>query len=301
MERLGTCLLARRRRVLAAWVLLIVLGGVFAAGLPSRIVPGGEAPASSQSEIVARALADSPLPSLFVTIRVAPGTTQAQQAQLTSSVAAAPRRVKGVTAVSPMPDTRPAQPNGTQVTVLDIATNGGTDGAVKTAHTLSRTLAHVSPAPAAQVYVGGFGAYRDELTTASQQSLERAERVGIPLVLVVLLLTFGSLWAAALPLAIALTALVIGLGGIGAASYFLPMSDYVTNAASMIGLALGVDSPMSLVQRVRELTHSGRKHLQHIVAACEFAGTAGGRTRRPALPPRGGEPPRRPAAAPPPT
>ncbi|HEV2254900.1 MAG TPA: MMPL family transporter [Streptosporangiaceae bacterium] len=274
MERLTTFLLARRRRVLAAWVLLIVLGGVFAAGLPSRIVPGGEAPASSQSEVVARALADSPLPSLFVTIRVAPGTTQLRQAQLTSSVAAAARRVKGVTDVSPMPDTRPAQPTGAQVTVLDIATNGGTDGAVKTAHTLSRTLAHVVPDSAAQVYVGGFGAYRDELTTDSQQSLERAERVGIPIVLVVLLLTFGSLWAAAIPLAIALTALVIGLGGIGAASYFLPMSDYVTNAASMIGLALGVDYAMFLVQRVRELTHSGHSVNDALHETMRTTGTA---------------------------
>ena len=51
MERLTTVLLAHRRLVLAVWALLIMLGGVFAAGLPSRIVPGGEAPASSQSEV----------------------------------------------------------------------------------------------------------------------------------------------------------------------------------------------------------------------------------------------------------
>jgi uncharacterized membrane protein YdfJ with MMPL/SSD domain len=63
MERLTTVLLAHRRLVLTAWALLIVLGGVFAAGLGGRIVPGGEAPASSQSEVVARALADSPVPS----------------------------------------------------------------------------------------------------------------------------------------------------------------------------------------------------------------------------------------------
>jgi uncharacterized membrane protein YdfJ with MMPL/SSD domain len=257
MERLTTFLLAHRRLVLAAWALLIVLGGVFAAGLPGRIVPGGEAPASSQSEVVARALAHSSLPSLFVTIRVAPGTTPGQQAQLTSSVAAAARRVQGVTLVSPMPDTPPVQPAGAQVTVLDIAVNGGTDGAVKTARALSRSLSHVIPSSVAQVNVGGFGAYREEITVDSQQSLERAERIGIPIVLIVLLLTFGSPWAAAIPLLTALTALIIGLGGVGVASYFLPMSDYVTNAASMIGLALGVDYAMFLVQRVRELTHAG--------------------------------------------
>src|SRR5260370_37793486 len=124
MERLTTVLLAHRRLVLAAWVVLIVLAGVFAAGLPGRIVPGGEAPASSQSEVVARALAHSPLPSLFVAIRVAPGTPPGQQAQLTSSVAAAALRVNGVTGASPMPRTRPAQPDGAEGTVLNVSTNG---------------------------------------------------------------------------------------------------------------------------------------------------------------------------------
>jgi uncharacterized membrane protein YdfJ with MMPL/SSD domain len=274
MERFTTVLLAHRRLVLAGWVLLIVLGGVFAAGLPSRIVPGGEAPASSQSEVVARALAHGPLPSLFVAIRVAPGTTPGQQAQLTSSVAGAALRVKGVTSVSPGPDTQPAQPDGAEVTVLNVSTNGGTDGAVKTAHALSQSLARAVPGGAAQVHVGGFGAYRDEITIDSQRDLERAERVGIPIVLVVLLLTFGSMWAAAIPLAIALTALVIGLGGVGVASYFLPMSDYVTNAASMIGLALGVDYAMFLVQRVRELTHSGRSVNDALHQAMRTTGTA---------------------------
>jgi RND superfamily putative drug exporter len=274
MERLTTVLLAHRRLALAVWVLLIALGGVFAAGLPGRIVPGGEAPASSQSEVVARALAHSPLPSLFVTIRVAPGTTPRQQAQLTSSVAAAARRVTGVTQVAPMPDTRPVQPDGARVTVLNVSADGGTDGAVKTAHALSRSLAHVVPNAAAQVNVGGFGAYRDELTVDSQQDLERAERVGIPIVLVVLLFTFGSMWAAALPLAIALTALVIGLGAVGVASYFLPMSDFVTNSASMIGLALGVDYAMFLLQRVRELTHSGHSVNDALHRAMRTTGTA---------------------------
>jgi uncharacterized membrane protein YdfJ with MMPL/SSD domain len=93
-------------------------------------------------------------------------------------------------------------------------------------------------------------------------------------VLVVLLFTFGSLWAAALPLAIALTALIIGLGGVGAASYFLPISDYVPNAASMIGLALGVDYAMFLVQRVRELTHSGVSVNDALHQAMRTTGTA---------------------------
>ena len=120
-----------------------------------------------------------------MTIRVAAGTTPGQQAQVTSSVAAAARRVKGVTQVSPVPDTRPAQPEGARVTVLNVSADGGTDGAVKAAHALSRSLAGAVPNGTAQVYVGGFGAYRDEITVDSQRDLEQAERVGIPIVLVV--------------------------------------------------------------------------------------------------------------------
>jgi RND superfamily putative drug exporter len=257
MERLTTALLAHRRVVLAAWLFLCTLGGVFAIGLPGRIVSGGEAPTSSQSEVVARALAHSSLPSLFVAVQVPPAAGHAEQARAAALVTAAVRRAPLVTAVSPMPRTAPIRPAGARVTVLDVATRGGTDGAVKTAHLLSSALPASVP-DGVFVHVGGFGAYRDELTVDSQHDLERAERIGIPVVLVVLLITFGSFWAAGLPLVIALSALLMGLGAVGAASFFLPMSDFVTNAASMIGLALGVDYALFLVQRVRELTQQGR-------------------------------------------
>jgi len=256
MERLATVLLAHRRAVLVGWLLLCILGGIFAAGLPGRIVSGGEAPASSQSEVVARALAHSPLPSLFLAIEVPPDATPADQARATEAVSTAAAQVPGVTGVSPMPQVPPVQLDGARVTVLSLATSGGTDGAVKAAHQLSKQLPTLAPS-GVQVHVGGFGAYRDELTVLSRTDLERAERIGIPIVFVVLLLTFGSLWAAGLPLAIALSALLMGLGAVGASSFVLPMSDFVTNAASMIGIALGVDYAMFLIQRVRELTHSG--------------------------------------------
>lgn len=273
MERLASLLLAHRRLVLATWLLLCVAGGAFAAGLPSRIVSGGEAPISSQSEVVARALAHSSLPSLFVAVQMPDGTPASGQQRDSALVAHAIRQAPLVTAVSPLPPMPPVDPRGAWVTVLNVTTRGGTDGAVKTAHTLSSALPAAAPHGAA-VHVGGFGAYRDELTVDSQRDLERAERVGIPIVLVVLLLTFGSFWAAGLPLAIALSALVMGLGGVGAASFFLPMSDFVTNAASMIGLALGVDYAMFLVQRVRELRQDGRSVDDAIRAAMRTTGEA---------------------------
>ena len=273
MERLATTLLAHRRLVVCGWLMLCVLGAAFAAGLPGRIVSGGEAPASSQSEVVARALAHSSLPALFVAVEVPPGAARAERARATSLISEAVRRAPDVTAVSPMPNTKPLRADGARVTVLNVSTRGGTDGAVHAAHLLSATLPKAAPAGVA-VHVGGFGAYRDELTVDSQRDLERAERVGIPIVLVVLLMTFGSLWAAGLPLAIALSALLMGLGAVGAAAIFLPMSDFVTNSASMIGLALGVDYAMFLLQRVRELNRNGHSVDDAIRHAMRTTGTA---------------------------
>lgn len=273
MERFARALLARRRRVLTVWALLCVLGAVFAAGLPDRIVSGGEAPSSADSEVVSRALADSPLPSLFLTVHAPAGTTAKEQAAATAQVATKAAEVPGVSGVAPMPDTRPVAAGGDRVTVLRVATEGGTDGATRTAHELAERVDTLAP-DGTQVHVGGFGAYRDQLTKLSQHDLERAERFGIPIVFAVLLLTFGSVWAAGLPLVIALSALLMGLGGVGAVSYFLPMSDFVTNSATMIGIALGVDYAMFLLQRVRELTRTGADIDDAVALAMRSTGTA---------------------------
>jgi RND superfamily putative drug exporter len=273
MERLAMVLLRHRVLVLVAWAVLCIIGGAFAAGLPGRIVSGGEAPSSSQSEVVARTLTASHLPSLFVAIQVPLTATTADQVLATRTIAAAAQKVDGVTAVTPMPNSKPAEANAARITVLNLATSGGTDGAVKTAHALSAAVRHAAPRGVV-VHVGGFGAYRDELTVDSQRDLERAERVGLPIVLVVLLFTFDSTWAASLPVVIAISALMLGLGGVGVASFFLPMSDFVTNSASMIGLALGVDYAMFLLHRVRELRAEGRSTDESVIEAMRTTGAA---------------------------
>jgi len=265
MDRLSHFLLGHRATVLVGWLVLCVGGGIFAIGLPDRIVSGGEASDSSDSEAVARTLEHSPLASLFVVVTVPPDAAPAALTQATQSAADALVRVDGVTGTAPFPatalpddalgDTAPVDTSGGNVAVLGVVTSGGTDGAIHVAHTVEQNRANLVP-EGASAYVGGFGAYRDELTELSKSDLERAERVGIPIVFLVLLISFGSMWAAGLPLVIALSSLVMGLGAAGVAALWLPMSDFVTNASSMIGIALGVDYAMFLVQRVRELVHS---------------------------------------------
>ena len=91
----------------------------------------------------------------------------------------------------------------------------------------------------------------------TKEDLESAETIGFPVVLLILLAVFGSLAAAALPLALGFASVAIT----GAAIYFLsqatPMSVFVTNIASMIGIGVAVDYSLFVLARYREEIRGG--------------------------------------------
>ena len=91
----------------------------------------------------------------------------------------------------------------------------------------------------------------------SKEDLEAAEATGFPIVLLILLAVFGSLAAAALPLALGFVSVFIT----GAVIYFLSqatdMSVFVTNVASMIGIGVAVDYSLFVLARYREEIRAG--------------------------------------------
>jgi RND superfamily putative drug exporter len=91
----------------------------------------------------------------------------------------------------------------------------------------------------------------------TKEDLESAERIGFPVVLIILLAVFGSLAAAALPLALGFASVMIT----GAIVFFLsqvtPMSVFVTNIASMIGIGVAVDYSLFVLARYREEIRGG--------------------------------------------
>ena len=93
----------------------------------------------------------------------------------------------------------------------------------------------------------------------AKEDLEKAEVTGFPIVLLILLAVFGSLAAAALPLALGFASVTIT----GAAIYFLAqvieMSVFVTNVASMIGIGVAVDYSLFLLARYREEVRARRR------------------------------------------
>src|SRR5205809_140294 len=95
-------------------------------------------------------------------------------------------------------------------------------------------------------------ALNHDFTEMVRDDLRRAELVVLPLVLVFLVVVFGSVVAAALPLAVGLLGVAAGMAVTGILARVMPVSAYAANVVSMIGLGVAIDYSLFVVSRHRE-------------------------------------------------
>ncbi|MEZ4521914.1 MAG: MMPL family transporter [Thermomicrobiales bacterium] len=86
----------------------------------------------------------------------------------------------------------------------------------------------------------------------SESDLQRGELIAIPIAMVVLVLVFGALVAAGLPLILALVSIVVAIGIGGLLALQMDLSIFLVNMTTMMGLALGIDYALFIVRRYRE-------------------------------------------------
>jgi putative drug exporter of the RND superfamily len=103
-----------------------------------------------------------------------------------------------------------------------------------------------------RISVTGAGASYRDIETASQRDLRRAEIFAFPIALVALLLVFGSVVAALMPLAIGAAGVTLVLVSIFLATRVTDLSIFVLNLATMLGLGLSVDYSLFVTSRFRE-------------------------------------------------
>ena len=104
--------------------------------------------------------------------------------------------------------------------------------------------------------------------------LHKAEFISLPLTLVILLFTFGTLMAAGIPVLLALTAVLGTMGLLGPLSALSPVSDSINSVVLLIGLAVGVDYALFYIRREREERAAGRSAEAALEAAAATSGRA---------------------------
>jgi putative drug exporter of the RND superfamily len=101
-----------------------------------------------------------------------------------------------------------------------------------------------------------------------------AELIGILAALVILLVAFGSLLAAGLPILVALFGIGIGLAFVKLLSHVVTTPDFATQLASMIGIGVGIDYALFIVTRYRQGLTEGLEPERAVVRAIDTAGRA---------------------------
>ncbi len=131
-----------------------------------------------------------------------------------------------------------------------------------------------SAASPARVYLTGDAPASKEFNTITAHDTEYAEGAALPIALVVLLIVFGSLVAAAMPLVLALVAVPVALAIIYAIAAHTQMSIFVLNIASIIGLGISIDYSLFMTRRFRDELAQGRSSQEAVAWTIATSGEA---------------------------
>jgi uncharacterized membrane protein YdfJ with MMPL/SSD domain len=138
------------------------------------------------------------------------------------------------------------------------------------------SLAAVSAAqkanPELRIEQFGDASAAKALNAQFEEDFQRAESLSLPITLLILVIAFGALIAAGVPLLLGLTAVMGTLGLLAPISQIVPMADAASSVVLLVGLAVGVDYSMFYLRRKMEERDAGRSN----EAALEFAAATSG-------------------------
>ncbi|HEY0344170.1 MAG TPA: MMPL family transporter, partial [Solirubrobacteraceae bacterium] len=159
--------------------------------------------------------------------------------------------------------------------LLSFEIAGDNDAARKRVDaTLAATAAVQRAHPDLRVEQIGSASADKAFDTSLGNDFKRAETLSVPLTLLILLLAFGALVAAGLPLLLGLTAVGATLGLLGPISQLTPVTDQIGSVILLIGLAVGVDYSMFYVRREMEERDKGSGPQAALEAAAATSGHA---------------------------
>lgn len=252
-DRLGQFVVRRAWWVVVSWAVLLLVALPLAPQLPDRLSAGGFIRDDLESAR-AKALLEAELglpPSALVIVMSSPtlqaGTPafEAAAAEATRDIASAPHVARVISHLLAPRQISADRHLAYDVVLLDLPP----DESPEALPILRERLRHP---PGLTVELAGGPAFYGDVQTVSEADLQRSELISLPLAALTLLLVFGSVVAAGVPLVVGGSAVVVALAVIFAVASVTPMSIFVLNLATLLGLGLGVDYSLLLTSRFRE-------------------------------------------------
>jgi RND superfamily putative drug exporter len=252
--RLGRYTATHFRRVLVGWLLVAVVLGFFAPRVESALSGAGWEASGSQSA-QARKLIERDFAGLgsygLMTVVYSP-TKTVGSAEFRSVLA----RVEGTlrangavrTVVAPAPGISISRDGHTAIVQAGAARDP--NAMVAAADSFKGSLKKLSTSAVSVNLTGAAGMWSD-FNAANRSAMLKSEVISWPVTLGIMLLAFGSLVAAGLPLMLTMIGLLAAAGSLYLGTLVTPISIWAMNFALMFALALGIDYALFLVMRFR--------------------------------------------------
>jgi putative drug exporter of the RND superfamily len=252
--RLGRYTATHFRAVLGAWLLIAVVLGFFAPRVETALSGAGWETTGSQS-VQARQLIDKNFKGLssygLMTVLYSPTETVTNPAFQTR-IATVERTLRADRAVStviaPAAGVSISRDGHTAIVQAGAARNA--NAMVVAADRLKGKLSALSGA-GVKVHLTGAAAMWSDFNAANRSAMLKSEVISWPVTLLILLLAFGSLVAAGLPLMLTMVGLMAAAGSLYLTTQLMPISIWAMNFALMFALALGIDYALFIVHRFR--------------------------------------------------
>jgi putative drug exporter of the RND superfamily len=252
--RLGRYTATHFRVVLTAWLLVAVVLGFFATRVENALSGAGWETTGSQS-VQARQLVDRNFHGLssyaLLTVISSP-TKTVSDPSFQRAVAGVERALRGDGAVSTVipPTAGVSISRDGHVAIVQAGAARDANAMVQAADRLKGKLAALTSG-GVRVNLTGAPAMWSDFNTANRSAMLKSEVISWPVTLLILLVAFGSLVAAGLPLMLTIVGLMAAAGSLYLATKIMPVSIWAMNFALMFALALGVDYALFIVHRFR--------------------------------------------------
>ncbi len=285
MDRFARAMVRWRWVVLAVWTVIGAVAAVRAPATPSLLnIRGGsqrETEASRTEDLLTQRFS-RPIGEFFAVSleSPAPFDEAAPRAALDTLLATLDRQpfVRGLVSFPSTGDTTflSRDRRSTFLIVALEATRGDSAGALvlPVRAVVRETIARIPGGDRYRARVTGRAPLDLDVRTVVTRDSAEGEKRLLPLTLVILVLAFGALVAAVLPLIVGVLAITVSLAIIGVIAHYTPMSVFVLNMTTMIGLGVGIDYSLLVVTRFREELSRGTPRREAAATTLATAGRA---------------------------
>ncbi|MES9753551.1 MMPL family transporter, partial [Bacillus wiedmannii] len=261
LSKLGMFIFRTRWITILTWGVILIIAGITGGDTSQKLTGGGGDVPGSESvkvkEIFSQEFEKRGSPSLLLVVKD-------QENKVNSSIYADKLRevlkkleqekeVKSITSMLDADDKTKQSMIGSdeKTTISYVELNIDENKAVKVLPEIQERFNKNVQNLDIDAHLVGSAAVMGDMATFSQSGLVKAEMIVLPLIFIILFLIFRSLVATLIPFIITILAITGATGIIGIAASYMEMSVFVMNATMMLGLGVGVDYSLFMVNRFR--------------------------------------------------